>query len=302
MAKKPKGTKTDEIVHRNTVWRIFANKTPDQMNEIFIAAKREVMQEYANGIAEGYNKIVADWENTPVRFVGKVEFQKRTGRFYARVQVVGQRLYQRRFRSIDRGEKRAKKVGLKHITYPWKMQVPYQVMRAGAPITIPDARKKSGTRSVWIGSENPKERKAWIKAAEVKMSPYEQAMERALSGAFRFTQQSYQPQTMPMRQYIPRTMPMKYGGPGIRGKGVYHPGKGMPPGQRSSGGDWSLIKYKRQVTMGDIEARGFTEGLSDLVLGGSGIGGAAAIWPQNVRKRNMIRRARYRTRHAFRKS
>jgi hypothetical protein len=301
MAKKKGGTEIDRKVAARSIWVTTKKGKKDfVLFDHFVAAQKEEMQKWIDGIADGYNKIVANWEEKP-RFRGVVSFHKGTNRFYMRIQVVADRTMRFRWVAIDFGAKRKKKVGLQGIVFPFAEKIPFD---APTEKFVADARYRAGGYMANKNSGNPKEFRAWKKASTVKLSPYEQVVFRRKTAQLRQKQlalagRTQDPEYMPMRPYVPKTLPFVEGGPGIKqGESGYYPGETDKGRKRGSpvGPGWGTIKYKRQYKMGDIKPRFFTYAMRELVFNRQTIGGAARIWPQNLRKDNMIKRARYRFR------
>ncbi len=70
------------------------------ISDAFIEANRAVFEIWTEDVAQGYRKIVSNWSKKP-QFIPRVEFQERTGRFFARVQIAGDPIIVKRFEGID---------------------------------------------------------------------------------------------------------------------------------------------------------------------------------------------------------
>ncbi len=227
------------------------------ISDAFIEANRAVFEIWTEDVAQGYRKIVSNWSKKP-QFIPRVEFQERTGRFFARVQIAGDPIIVKRFEGIDFGARRS-------------------------GIAKRDNRGSPTMRV--LPSKGQPRRGQFIKGADGNRD-FKDSMKEFMSGGVVQPNPGFRRQYMPMRLYIPKTTDRgDYGG-----EGQHYP---KEPYVQGSGqfGQWRNLAFVHRSQQGDIRARQFTIGLAQMVQFNHNPFGIKAWNTKKVYWTNTVRRA-----------
>lgn len=223
-------------------------------NDGFIKGQREEMNKLATIWADGFNKIVANWDDKP-RFNTHVQYNKSTRRFFVRVQISGSKEALQHFEWVDVGLKRGQTVKATGETVADKVKIKGEVGEGGPRLM--------NQREFYLKSGDPSTRaySAYVKE-ERKRNTEVTKRGRPLSSRKGW---------MPMRLYKAHT-----------GKGghIGGPGTYTPSSKTEGGADWKSIPYMESVVIGDIEARHYRSGLYSIMKNGRDVFGVGKIWPK----------------------
>lgn len=255
----------------------------DRLEDAWIKAQREVFSAYADEIANGYRSIVENWspESKP-SFAGRAEFQKRTGRWFVRVQIIGDEVQRKRFEGLDFGAKRGQKVaspdvaadpkalaarlkgkGIQvHLSIPPGVSFTGKITGYNEKTKAPIIDTSAEAHAEWLAEQRKKYERLYSKPKGRFLSPAEATRER-------------------MREMYPA---LRYRSKTGKGAVVGRAGKiEQPP-----------VGWMYEYELGPIQERAWTIGLNVLVKNGKNVAGVRKLWP-NLRTWEQTIRSAYAT-------
>jgi hypothetical protein len=233
--------------------------------EAWVAAQREVFKAYAKQWADGYNAIVSNWSSkSKPRFVGVAEFQKRTGRWFVRVQIVGDETQRKRFEGLDFGAARGQKVQTADVSDPKVLARQLKNKGLTSRINLP----RGVPRRQKVGEEN-KAYDAYVRQVKAQYTTLYRGSRPATAAEI---SRASRREMLPMHKYLSKTG---------RGGRIGDTGKTLP----------TPTGWAHEYKLGPIDARSWTFGLYALVETGQNLGGAKKIWPRVSTWSNTVARA-----------